>query len=123
MRHQVITVSPDGQLSGLLHKKGKGVDLLEVGAHAEVKRVSLVQWAPEYQRWWVELLLAGCSHGSGTPLTYKMLSEVEGFDMQAVGTAEDGVALFHSYDEGVDAEVAYLNLLRLTGRIDQLDVI
>lgn len=121
MRHQVITVSPDGQLSGLLHKKDKGVDLLAIGTHAEVKRISLVQWAPEYQRWWVELLLAGSEHG--TPLTHKMLSEVPDFDMVGVGTADDGVALFHFYEEGVAAEVAYLDLLRVTGRIAQLDVI
>ncbi|WEV89370.1 hypothetical protein H10PHJ05_69 [Aeromonas phage HJ05] len=121
MRHQVITVSPDGQLSGLLHKKDKGLDLLAIGGHAEVKRISLVQWAPEYQRWWVELLLAGSEHG--TPLTHTMLSEVSDFDMQAVGTADDGVALFQSYEEGVAAEVAYLDMLRLTGRTAQLAVV
>lgn len=94
---------------------------MAIGGHAEVKRISLVQWAPEYQRWWVELLLADSEFG--TPLTHTMLSEVADFDMKDVGTAEDGVALFHSYDEGVAAEVAYLDLLRVTGRIACLDVI
>ena len=40
---QVITVKPFGQMEGLQHKKGQGIDLRQFG-NAEINRASEVLW-------------------------------------------------------------------------------
>lgn len=48
----LITVSPDGSVSGLQMKRGKGVDLRTLGI-ARIERVTLIEWEPQYQKWFI----------------------------------------------------------------------
>ena len=55
-RQQVITVGPDGSISGLQVKPGQGVDLRDFGA-ANIKRASEIVFSEEAQLWYVQICL------------------------------------------------------------------
>lgn len=121
---QVITIDATGAVSGLQHKPGKGLDLTTLG-RAEVTRVSLVEWCPTNQAWYVDILQ---EHGRGKLTEAKMEDAYAGLDRH-IGDSirvklsrpwrvaeEGGLLLFTTYDDGVAGEIYYLNLLRLNGR-------
>ena len=63
---QVITIGPDGMMSGLQVKPGKGLDLRQFG-RAEIERASEVLWDSDRQGWIVECrkgVYAGCLLGN-----------------------------------------------------------
>ena len=122
--NQVITISPDGAISGLQHKKGKGVDLRVFG-HAQIERASLIEWHEGKQAWWVHIV-AGRYTGEG--LSYNLRRDTvgvapgEAFYPGSTITAGAGAAsicsgmyYFADYDDAVAAEVDFLNALRLAG--------
>lgn len=113
---QVISISPDGGLSGLLHKPGKGVDLRQFGK-CDIARVSLVEWDEDNQLWYIKFLKGPYA---GQDCTDKLLSEcglntktLRGF----VRVPSAGKSLFHDYDDAVAVEIAIFNELRRSGKL------
>lgn len=117
MAAQVITISRDGQtVSGLQRKPGQGIDLLATGRasgrKATVTRVSLIEFDADAQAFYVDVLQ---EVGKGK-LTYGAWAAEMG-DVLPEGCRNDmsdpgDFLLFDSYDDGVKAEVAYLDALR-----------
>ena len=126
MTRQVITVRADGSLQGLQHKPGKGLDLRQFGT-ARIERASEVLWHEESQSWVVEFrsgvlkgetldqghLMAAGIDGDQPPFKVKGIAWTA-FE-RSVGEGDQGVLLFEDYDQGVAAEIAVLDGLRLNG--------
>jgi hypothetical protein len=126
---QVVTIHPDGTISGLQVKPGRGLDLTTFG-HADVRRASDIRWHEEGQAWYVQPLggtqktrlltepITVRSYRTAVDLTAGEVMEAL-CDMAPAGVTidpgEDGVLLFKSYDEAVKVEIAYLDGLRLKG--------
>ena len=121
--NQVITISPDGSLSGLQRKRGKGLDLRQFG-HAEIERVSEIVWKADRQRWFVKLLrMPGWS--SGMILSDRMWILHVGGDLpegaDPTCPSESGILqsteclYFDDYDDAVAAEVKFLDSMRVRG--------
>lgn len=108
MNRQVITVHPDGTLSGLQVKPGKGIDLRQFGT-ANIQRASEVLFNEDRQQWFVEVRKG---RYAGKQITWTMLAMATGqvFKMKA----NDPVAHFDEYDDAVNAEIAVLDHIRLT---------
>jgi hypothetical protein len=126
---QIVTIHPDGTISGLQVKPGQGMDLTEMG-EAEVRRASEIEWNTEHQAWQVRPL--GPPDGSRMvtrPVTLRMYSTATNqrpFEaMEALKSAapsgvgvapgDDGVLLFKNYTEAVKIEIQYLDGLRVMG--------
>lgn len=107
---QVITVSPEGGLSGLQVKPGKGVDLRQFG-QAKIVRASEIVFSEDHQMWTVEILVGvyrGCTLGHSL-LT---LAEVSGLETRQ--DASDGdTFLYLDYDVAVQDEIAFLDAVRV----------
>lgn len=126
---QVITIAPDGTVSGLLHKKGQGVDLRALGGPAEIKRASEVVWNEAIQAWVVEFRAgagrwAGFMLDQGATIAAGLGLRPDGFvfkalEWEAFGRVRGdlGVFTFDEYEDGVKAEIAVLNGLRLAGSL------
>ena len=119
VKGQVITISPDGVISGLQVKKGRGVDLRSFGP-ASIKRVSEIAFDDEAQLWYVSIIDGPFK---GNALTIRMWSdtvsaggwvEPKGLRMPD-GWKPDSVMTFLDYDEAVEAEIAFLNAARSQG--------
>lgn len=126
---QVITIAKDGTISGLQHKKGKGIDLRQFG-HAEIERASEIEWNEVAQCWHVvplsENVVRWMLGRSDTRATMKLSHWT-----RTVGTAapegscpvpmmprpagNDCWLGFDDYEDAVKAEVAFLNALRRRG--------
>ena len=112
---QIITITPDGGISGLQRKKGKGLDLRQFG-HAEIERVSEITWNEDRQRWQVYIINGPFT---GTLLSQDHLIEY-GVDLgeRVWGNDIDDPSwplMFDDYDDAVAAEVAFLDALRVRG--------
>lgn len=55
MGKQLISISPDGEVSGLQFKRGRGLDLRSLGK-AKIERSSLIEWHEELQKWYLRIL-------------------------------------------------------------------
>lgn len=109
---QVITVHPDGSISGLQRKSGEGVDLRQFGK-ADIQRASDIQWDVEAQSWTVCVLEEDTRYS----LTASRLYAVSGFrELPSCVVSENDVLLFKEYASAVDAEIFYLDNKRLNGR-------
>jgi len=106
---QVITIGPNGSLTGLQHKPGQGVDLRQFG-RADIQRASEVLHCADRQKWYVEFRHAGTF--TGKRLTHSMLFDA-GHDLSNGQPVQDTTAYFQDYDEAVAGEIAVLNYLRL----------
>lgn len=118
VRQQVVTVSPDGVVSGLQVKKGRGLDLRSFG-RAEIERVSEIQWSDEHQGWYVNIIAGPFA---GRILTFTMWRgvEPESFFPKQVRSyfrvsGLDGVPVFDEYEDAVEAEIAFLDAARRRG--------
>lgn len=102
-------------MSGLQHKKGKGLDLRQFG-RAQIERASHIIWEEATQLWLVEVLTGPYA---GQTLTRKLWMLGVGSETVAhlaVPEAGDDSPLgFDDYEEAVQAEVAFLDALRLQG--------
>ncbi|AHC30471.1 hypothetical protein CC53_gp054 [Rhizobium phage vB_RleS_L338C] len=118
---QVITIQPDGTMSGLQVKPGKGIDLTKLGK-AHVVRASEILWHEEKQLWYVSLLNEERQmDGLFGTLTWDMWTDA-GLDHEQLPAAttfsvvRDNLAMFFpDYDRAVIAEIAYLDAMRLKG--------
>lgn len=113
MNQQVITVQPDGSISGLQRKAGKGVDLRQFG-HATIERVSEITWDEDRQRWVVNIISGPMA---GTLLKWAVWRGA-GFTTIPEGCqvrTGSGDMTFENYDDAVATEVAFLDMLRKRG--------
>lgn len=112
---QVITIGTDGSISGLQHKKGKGVDLRQFG-RAEIERASHIVWDDMAQLWTIEVLTG--PH-AGKWITAKLWEEATGVPHRAElvdpTQGADSRLGFFDYDDAVAVEVDFLNSLRRVG--------
>ena len=106
MNKQVITISPDGNMSSLHHKK-HGLDLGYFG-NIEVERVSEIKWNSSFQQWYVEIINGPAK---GTILSKREWRNPTGNGIQF----DDEIITFGKYEDAVEAEVLYLNKLRKKG--------
>ena len=130
---QVVTIGPDGTISGLLHKKGQGFDPRVLGK-AQIERASEVVWLDMEQAWVVEFR-SGAGRWAGAVLDQAVLMvadlgfetgtvpfDFKGFAWDAYGRVhqqgDHGVLLFENYEDGVKAEIAVLDALRLKGLLE-----
>lgn len=132
---QVVTIHPDGGMSGLQRKRGKGLDLRQFG-RASIERVSEIVWCEDRQRWKVQVLdlkvAYWMAYGKEHPGTRSSrLSEghrpcLTWFHWKAAGLPENfpggcristggGLMTWDDYDRAVEAEVRFLDALRLIG--------
>ncbi|QIG76109.1 hypothetical protein EVC24_088 [Rhizobium phage RHph_I4] len=119
---QVITIAPDGTMSGLQVKPGKGVDLTKLGK-AHVVRASEILWNEDIQLWYVSLLNEQrMADGLCGALSWYKWTELAGLDHEQLPEATtlaifDGnlTMFFPEYDRAINAEVAYLDAMRLKG--------
>lgn len=113
---QVISIAPDGIISGLQHKPGKGVDLRAFGP-ATIERVSEIMPTDDGQRWFVEIKTGPLA---GRRVTTKLLSEARILPLSIIEIAkdvdvDDGLLTFGDYDEAVKVEIKVLDALRVKG--------
>jgi hypothetical protein len=108
MTQQVISIGPDGSMSGLQMKPGKGVDLRQFG-RAQIERASEVQFDVAEQAWFVEIRKGKYA---GRKITYDLWSLVTG--NATLHRNDQPVMMFREYDDAVQAEIAVLNYIRLT---------
>jgi hypothetical protein len=112
---QVITIGPDGSVSGLHHKKGQGLDLRQFGK-AQIERASHIVWDEQAQAWQVEVLTGPYA---GLTLTWSMWREATHLDDCPAALPsdqrDDATIQFAEYEDGVRAEIMVLNALRLKG--------
>lgn len=137
MTKQVITITPDGELSGLQVKKGRGLDLKALG-HAEIERASEITWDEAAQCWRVHVLnevacqwMMNNTGGrdrpylrGGVTLTHNQRFMATGdvelpsgalSNMRAGGKHDGDWLGFVDYDDAVAAEIEFLNALRTRG--------
>ena len=110
---QVVTIGPDGILSGLERKRGQGIDLKSFGK-ASVERASHIVWreGDDADRGWIVEFLRGPRES-----TVLVPADLDGTGLTADGShPEDGAALFEDYDAAVRCEIAVLDRDRLSGR-------
>lgn len=105
---QVVTIEPNGRISGLQTKPGKGFDLRSLGK-AKIERASEVLFCEDKQQWYVEIRKG---RYSGKRITYPMLSAVTNTTLKF--TASDPTVYFNEYDDAVKGEIALLDHIRLT---------
>lgn len=107
MTKQVITIKPTGNLAGLVHKPGKGIDITKMG-RAKVTRASDIIWSEDHQKWCIKALQGP---QAGKVLTVGDLA----LDVT------DEVAYFTSYEVAVENEIDYFNHLRATNQLVEMD--
>ena len=119
MTKQVITVTPDGGLSGLQVKKGRGLNLQSMG-HAKTVRASEIVWDEHWQAWFVNVL-TGPGQGPISLARWREATGAGRWDRPAGLSKGDPidyngrVLYFDDYDAAVAVEIEYLNGLRLAG--------
>lgn len=129
MGKQIITIHPDGSLSGLHHKKG--MSLHRVFGDAEIRRVSEILWSKDSQKWFVKVLDKNIvawmtetwpTESPGTLTWDHWMAATDqrrvlgqGNEMPGGASVLVGVLYFDEYEEAVQAEIDFLNALRLRG--------
>lgn len=114
---QIITIAPNGIMSGLQVKKGRGVDLRQFGP-AKIERASEIVFNDRYQAWSVLLLKAGGrGHALVTEALYHEATGLQGWPEGCQELTAGGHLLFGDYDDAVQAEIAVLDGLRLKGEL------
>ncbi len=110
---QVITFNVDGTISGLVHKKGQGVDLISLGV-ADVKRASLIEWDELHQKWYIHLMIQPANRTIESKIV--SVAELQTMIPQLPLTTgvlmSDETAYFDDYDLAVKAEVYLLDAYR-----------
>jgi len=115
MNTQLITIAPDGSISGLDFKR-KGLDLRQFG-HAATRRISEVEWDEERQKWRVVFLMGGWA---GDVATAEHCVRV-GLPLPGSATLADGAVkpknmlMFTDYEDAVAFEITIVQAARLSG--------
>lgn len=112
MQRQAITIAPDGSVSGLQVKPGKGFDLRCLG-NATITRASEVLWDEGRQLWFVEVR---DGRWSGRQID-QWLMEHAGVAGLPAGCERrpDNLIMAREYDDAVKLEIAVLDGLRYRG--------
>lgn len=119
VQRQVITIGPQGQISGLQRKPGQGVDLRTFGK-ADIERASLIEWDADAQAWYINVLQDA---GKGVVTLRDVITANCGipplihFTPSVVAPKSwNDTIMFGEYDDAVKVEIAYLDALRLRGQ-------
>lgn len=116
---QVITIHPDGTMSGLQRKPKQGVDLRQFG-HAEIRRASEIVWDDMEQAWFVTILRGPSAGENITPFHCDDAglgtNDILALAPSAKIPTKMGMRIwFAEYDEAVKVEIAVLDGMRLKG--------
>lgn len=113
---QIVTIQPDGTISGLQRKPGKGLDLRSLGGVAEIVRVSEIVWSTPKQRWFIVFREGPLKDKIAT---HGMLGSATGdYTIDGVNMEMDIAnknLLFVDYDDAVKVEIAILDGFRKQG--------
>jgi len=107
---QIVSISPNGDLSTVLRKRGKGLDLRDVGGEFDARRVSDIEWSKSLNGFTIMLK----TKLGEQPLTVSLL-HVAGLEYagvcEVVQTAHsyNEVLAFDDYEDAVTIEVMYLD--------------
>lgn len=107
---QVITISPDGVISGLQRKPGQGIDLTQFGK-ADVVRASEIVWQEGGVRGWTVQYMSGPRSGEKMTMEEWFLHE----KAPMVVDPDQEIAIFADYDDAVKAEILMLDWWRVRG--------
>jgi hypothetical protein len=112
MSKQLISIHPDGSVTGLQFKK-KGINLQKLG-HAVTKRVTDIEWSDIDQDWRIRFLmgtLQGC-------LLTRDLAKLAGLPEAFQGRTDRVRETCHyeDYDDAVTAEIEFIQRIRLLGK-------
>ena len=119
MNH-VITVSPIGELTALLCRKGQGVSIKELG-QADIERYSEIVFLKEHQKFAVKFLQEFKDKHLSVPLmrSFSLLIQEYAQDLYdkyletlANSSDEQKILLFDEYEDAVRAEVQFYNIVR-----------
>lgn len=116
---QVITVSLDGKLSGLDHKS-KGLDLRQFGK-AKIERATLIEYSQEYDGWfidWFDCVRMNLCWTRKTFADANISTDKWEVKFRSLGPRE--VVYFQHYEDAVEAEVAVIQSMQLSGDTDNL---
>lgn len=113
MATQIITIAPDGSVSGLDHKK-KGVDLRKLGK-AKIRRATLIEWDERKQAWFIRWEGREDNREWTLPLFLNCHLLCSSFNGQAYHSS--GVVYFEEYEDAVKAEVAVIQSLQKSGKV------
>jgi len=129
MTTQVITIEPNGAVSGLQKKPGQGLDLRKLGK-AVIQRASDIRWDEERQQWYVQVLRGkyagtivhhGQVHVSACYFQKEAVNKDLAHSPDMTHTEPDSrTAFYDDYDEAVQAEIMFLDYVRLTEGPDAL---
>lgn len=112
---QIVTISPEGIISGLQRKPGQGLDLRKFGP-CTIERASDIRATEDGQRWTVNLMTGPFA---GRPLDVDIAYRAGLFAGQGAGVDAHldpaGVLSFDDYDKAVSVEIRALDGLRLQG--------
>lgn len=114
---QIITIAPDGTISGLQRKPNQGIDLTKFGK-ASVERASEIVWDEETQRWFIDVKTGPLAGRTVTTLMW--FEAVPGCPLPHSVDCSKTVSLsdplfFESYDEAVAVEIKVLDGFRTQG--------
>lgn len=114
---QVVTIHPDGTMSGLQRKAGQGLDLRQFGP-VDIERASQIVWSAERQAWFIELQMRPFT-GQQVSATLWALAgyTVWPEEAHAPSTHPDDPMLFDDYDDAVRVEIRLLDGLRVRGEL------
>jgi hypothetical protein len=109
---QLISIHPDGSITGLQFKK-RGINLQMFG-RAATRRITDIEWNDETQNWQIRFLLGKLA---GT-LLHPFLAELAELPREfwGTGSVDDAVLRYDDYDLAVKAEIEVIQRLRLKGR-------
>ena len=114
MTRQTITIGPEGGISGLQVKPGKGVDLRQFGP-AKIERASEVLWDETEQKWYVECRKGVHAGETLQQFEHDVITRPVWNPASLLMEALAGkTAYFDDYDEAVQAEIAWLDFIRKT---------
>jgi hypothetical protein len=130
--NQLISISPDGEMSAVRRKRGTGIDLRDFGDITEMRRVSEVEWSVELKGFTVclkaidgekQMLTVDKLHEAGLSfsevvetLCEKGVGQVAWCPSIMVGiVSEHGILAFEEYEDAVLIEVDYLHASKLNG--------
>lgn len=111
MEEQVITIGEGGTVESLQHKKG--LDLRTLGK-VQIERVSEVLFHEDKQQFYVKFL-KGALEGRLLSRRAHVWAGEDGSLEKVRNIPPEDVQYFDTYDEGVQAEIAALNFLKVHG--------
>ena len=115
---KVMTIGKEGEVSGLYDKTAASF-YSSIGEQA-IRRVSLIEFDDAEQRWYVKFICkfnkTGKEAGFQKTLSGDCLLSIDAHaTFSAPAYFKKEVAYFNTYEEGVQAEVSFLNNLRKKG--------